>query len=103
MPSGRRTPPRRRSSATSIRPTSPSISSINLLKPYQGPDGYLQTATRIRDTMSFSYLRGQAALVDYLDAQRDYRAIEVAYINLVAAYMTAASQLNLAVGREVLR
>ncbi len=79
------------------------VSSINLLKPYQGPDGYLQTATRIRDTMSFSYLRGQAALVDYLDAQRDYRAIQVAYINLVAAYLTAASQLNLAVGREVLR
>jgi cobalt-zinc-cadmium efflux system outer membrane protein len=78
------------------------VSSINLLKPYQGPNGYLQTATRIRDTMSFSYLRGQAALVDYLDAQRDYRAIEVAYINLVAAYLTAAGQLNLAVGREVL-
>jgi cobalt-zinc-cadmium efflux system outer membrane protein len=51
--------------------------------------------------MSFSYQRGAASLVDYLDAQRDYRATEVAYINLVAAYMTAAGQLNLAVGREV--
>lgn len=79
------------------------ISSANLLKPYQGPDGYLATATRVRDTMSFSYQRGAAALVDYLDAQRDYRATEVAYINLVAAYMTAASQLNLAVGREVVQ
>ena len=79
------------------------VSSANLLKPYQGADGYLQTATRIRDTMSFSYLRGQAALVDYLDAQRDYRATEVAYINLIAAYMTAAGQLNLAVGREVVQ
>jgi cobalt-zinc-cadmium efflux system outer membrane protein len=79
------------------------ISSASLLKPYQGADGYLQTATRVRDTMSFSYLRGQASLVDYLDAQRDYRATEVAYINLVAAYMTAAGQLNLAVGREVVQ
>jgi cobalt-zinc-cadmium efflux system outer membrane protein len=79
------------------------INSANLLKPYQGPDGFLQTATRVRDTMSFSYQRGAASLLDYLDAQRDYRATEVAYINLVAAYMTAASQLNLAVGREVLR
>jgi cobalt-zinc-cadmium efflux system outer membrane protein len=79
------------------------ISSASLLKPYQGADGFLQTATRVRDTMSFSYLRGQASLVDYLDAQRDYRATEVAYINLVAAYMTAAGQLNLAVGREVLQ
>src|ERR1039458_699335 len=77
------------------------ISSASLLKPYQGADGYLATATRVRDTMSFSYQRGAASLVDYLDAQRDYRATEVAYINLVAAYMTAAGQLNLAVGREV--
>jgi cobalt-zinc-cadmium efflux system outer membrane protein len=79
------------------------ISSANLLKPYQGADGYLATATRVRDTMSFSYQRGAASLVDYLDAQRDYRATEVAYINLVAAYMTAAGQLNLAVGREVVQ
>ncbi len=53
--------------------------------------------------MSFSYLRGQASLLDYLDAQRDYRATAVAYINLVASYLTAAGQLNLAVGREVLQ
>ena len=79
------------------------ISSTSLLKPYQGADGYLATATRVRETMSFSYLRGQASLVDYLDAQRDYRATVVAYINLVAAYMTAAGQLNLAVGREVVQ
>ena len=52
---------------------------------------------------SFLYQRGAASLVDYLDAQRDYRATEVAYINLVAAYMTAAGQLNLAVGREVVQ
>jgi cobalt-zinc-cadmium efflux system outer membrane protein len=79
------------------------ISSVNLLKPYLGPDGYLETATRVRDTMSFSYLRGQASLLDYLDAQHDYRTTVVAYINLVGSYMTAASQLNLAVGREVLQ
>jgi outer membrane protein, heavy metal efflux system len=77
------------------------LSSASLLKPYQGADGYLATATRVRDTMSFSYQRGAASLVDYLDAQRDYRTTVVAYINLVAAYMTAAGQLNLAVGREV--
>ena len=79
------------------------ISSLNLLKPYQGADGYLATATRVRDTMSFSYLRGAASLVDYLDAQRDYRTTVVAYINLTAAYLTAAGQLNLAVGREVVQ
>lgn len=76
-------------------------SALSLLKPYK--DTYLPTAISVRDTMSFSYQRGQAALVDFLDAQRDYRATEVAYINLVAAYLNAAAQLNLAVGREVIQ
>jgi outer membrane protein, heavy metal efflux system len=78
------------------------LSSVSLLRPYTAKDGYLETALRIRDTISFSYQRGQAALVDYLDAQRDYRATQVAYINLVGAYLTAAGQLNLAVGKEAI-
>jgi cobalt-zinc-cadmium efflux system outer membrane protein len=41
--------------------------------------------------------------VDFLDAQRDYRAIQVAYLNLIGSYLTAASQLNLAVGREAIQ
>jgi len=78
------------------------VSSVSLLRPYTAADGYLETAKRIRDTVSFAYQRGHAALVDYLDAQRDYRATEVAYINLVGAYLTSAGQLNLAVGREAI-
>lgn len=78
------------------------MSLVAQLRPYTAPDGYLATAQRIRETMSFSYQRGQAALVDYLDAQRDYRATGVAYINLVGAYLTAAGQLNMAVGREAI-
>ncbi len=78
------------------------LSTVSLLRPYGGADGYLETASRIRDTMSFSYQRGQAALVDYLDAQRDFRATQVAYINLVGAYLAAAGQLNMAVGREAI-
>lgn len=76
-------------------------STIELLKPYR--DKYLKIAKDVRDTMEFSYQRGQAALLDYLDAQRDYRATYVAYLNLVGSYLTAASQLNLAVGREVIQ
>jgi cobalt-zinc-cadmium efflux system outer membrane protein len=79
------------------------VSSVNLLRPFTASDGYRETAKRIRDTMSFSYQRGQAALVDYLDAQHDYRATEVAYLNLVGAYLTAVAQLNQAVGREVIQ
>ncbi|MGO4882234.1 MAG: TolC family protein [Bryobacteraceae bacterium] len=77
------------------------VSSVNLLLPYKGADGYLDTALRVRDSMSFAYQHGQAALLDYLDAQRDYRATQVAYINLVGSYLSAASQLNEAVGKEV--
>jgi outer membrane protein, heavy metal efflux system len=79
------------------------VSSVNLLRPYKGTDGYLETALRVRDAISFAYQRGQSALLDYLDAQRDYRATQVAYINLVASYLNAASQLNTAVGREVIQ
>jgi len=75
-------------------------SSIVLLQPYK--ERYLQQATRIRDTIEFSYEHGGASLLDYLNAQADYRSVEVNYLNLIAAYLTAAGQLNLAVGREVL-
>jgi len=77
------------------------LNNIVLLRPYK--TSYLATAARVRDTIAFSYQHGQAALVDYLDAQRDYRAVEVSYLNLVGSYLNAASQLNLAVGREVIQ
>src|SRR5581483_5191416 len=66
---------------------------MNQLKSYKGADGYLETASRIRETISFSFQHGQAALVDYLDAQRDYRATQVAYLNLIGSYLIAAGQL----------
>ncbi|MGA2131438.1 MAG: TolC family protein [Bryobacteraceae bacterium] len=76
-------------------------STVTLLRPYKSK--YLETAARVRDTIAFSYQHGQAALVDFLDAQRDYRAVQVTYLNLVGSYLTAAGQLNLAVGREVIQ
>jgi cobalt-zinc-cadmium efflux system outer membrane protein len=57
----------------------------------------------VRETISFSYQRGGASLLDFLQAQQEYRTTELGYLNLVGAYMTAASQLNLAVGREVVQ
>ena len=56
----------------------------------------------MRETVSFAYQRGGASLLDFLNAQQDYRSIQVNYLNLVGAYLTAASQLNLAVGREAI-
>jgi outer membrane protein, heavy metal efflux system len=76
-------------------------SSVILLQPYK--DQYLAEALSVRDTISFSYQHGAASLLDFLNAQADYRAVQVNYLNLVAAYMNAASQLNLAVGREVIQ
>ena len=76
-------------------------STVILLKPYK--DQYLDEATRIRETISFSYQHGAASLLDFLNAQADYRAVQVNYLNLVATYLNATAQLNLAVGREVIQ
>jgi len=76
-------------------------STVILLKPYK--EQYLEEASSVRDTIAFSYQHGAASLLDFLNAQADYRAVQVNYLNLVASYLTAASQLNLAVGREVIQ
>jgi outer membrane protein, heavy metal efflux system len=75
-------------------------SNVTLLKPYKAK--YLQLAVHVRDTVFFSYQHGGASLLDFLNAQSDYRAVELNYVNLIAAYLTAAAQLNEAVGREVI-
>jgi cobalt-zinc-cadmium efflux system outer membrane protein len=75
-------------------------SDITLLKPYR--DKYRDQATRVRDTVTYSYQHGGASLMDFLNAQSDYRAVQLAYLQLVGSYLTAAAQLNLAVGREVI-
>ncbi len=75
-------------------------SSVLLLQPYK--DRYLQQASRVRDTIAFSYEHGAASLLDFLNAQADYRSVQSNYLNLVGSYLDAANQLNLAVGREVI-
>ena len=76
-------------------------SSVILLQPYR--QRYLQQAVRVRDTVAFAYQHGGASLLDFLSAQSEYRTVQLSYINLVGSYLTAASQLNLAVGREVMQ
>jgi cobalt-zinc-cadmium efflux system outer membrane protein len=75
-------------------------STVILLQPYK--ERYLQQAERVRDTITFSYEHGAASLLDLLNAQADYRSVQLNYLNLVASYLNAANQLNLAVGREVI-
>jgi cobalt-zinc-cadmium efflux system outer membrane protein len=76
-------------------------SDITLLKPYK--EKYRDQATRVRDTVTYSYQHGGASLMDFLNAQSDYRAVQQAYLQLIGSYLTAAAQLNLAVGREVIQ
>jgi cobalt-zinc-cadmium efflux system outer membrane protein len=76
-------------------------SNLALLRPYRSR--YLQQAIRVRETISFSYQHGGASLLEFLQAQQDYRSIQLSFLNLVASYLNAANQLNLAVAREVIQ
>lgn len=75
-------------------------SNIELLKPYKAK--YNDQALRVRDTVTFAYEHGGASLMDFLNAQSDYRQVQLAYAQLLGAYLTASGQLNLAVGRDVI-
>ena len=76
-------------------------SNVILLRPYK--QKYLAQAVRVRDTILFSYQHGGASLLDFLNAESDYRSVELNYVNLVGSYLTAAAQLNQAVGKEVVQ
>jgi cobalt-zinc-cadmium efflux system outer membrane protein len=76
-------------------------SNLTLLRPYK--QKYLAQAVRVRDTILFSYQHGGASLLDFINAENDYRAVELSYVNLVGSYLTSAAQLNQAVGREVIQ
>jgi cobalt-zinc-cadmium efflux system outer membrane protein len=60
--------------------------------------GYLDAAKQSRDISEYAYKRGAASLLDYLDAERSYRATELSYRQSLAAYLTAVEQLREAVG-----
>ncbi len=60
--------------------------------------GYLKQAQDSRDISEYAYKRGAASLLDFLDAERSYRSIQLAYRQALASYMTALEQLKEAVG-----
>jgi cobalt-zinc-cadmium efflux system outer membrane protein len=76
------------------------VQAVNLLKPYKGK--YLELAADTRNKVAFSYEHGAASLLDYLDAEKAYRDTRLSYLNLVGAYLTAAAQMDQAVGREAI-
>jgi cobalt-zinc-cadmium efflux system outer membrane protein len=63
---------------------------------YQG--GYVDEARESRDISEYAYRKGAASLLDYLDAERTYRANQLAYRQALANYMLALEQVRQAVG-----
>ena len=64
--------------------------------------GYLDAAVKDRDIEQFAYQHGGASLLDWLNAERNYRATELAYRQALASYLTALEQLREAVGTRTL-
>jgi cobalt-zinc-cadmium efflux system outer membrane protein len=60
--------------------------------------GYLDISQKDRDIAEYAYKRGAASLFDFLDAERSYRATQLAYRQALASYLTAVEQLREAVG-----
>jgi cobalt-zinc-cadmium efflux system outer membrane protein len=64
--------------------------------------GYLQQAKDSRDISEYAYHRGAASLLDFLDAERSYRATQLAYRQSLANYLITFEQLKEAVGSRTL-
>jgi cobalt-zinc-cadmium efflux system outer membrane protein len=64
--------------------------------------GYLDAAQQDRDISEYAYRRGGASLLDFLDAERSYRATQLAYREALASYLLALEQLREAVGTRIL-
>jgi cobalt-zinc-cadmium efflux system outer membrane protein len=60
--------------------------------------GYLDQTTESRDISEFAYQHGAASLLDFLDAERSYRANQLAYRQALAAYMVSLEQVREAAG-----
>lgn len=64
--------------------------------------GYLKQAQDSRDISEYAYKRGAASLLDFLDAARSFRSVQLAYRQALASYMTSLEQLKQAVGTRSL-
>jgi cobalt-zinc-cadmium efflux system outer membrane protein len=63
---------------------------------------YLDVATRSRDISEYAYRHGGTSLLNFLDAERNYRATQLAYRQALASYLLALEQLRQAVGTRAL-
>jgi cobalt-zinc-cadmium efflux system outer membrane protein len=77
------------------------IQALNLLKPYKAK--YLPLAEDTRNRVEVAFRNGGASLLDFLDAEKAFRDTRLAYLNLIGSYLSAAAQMNMAAGREILQ
>jgi cobalt-zinc-cadmium efflux system outer membrane protein len=64
--------------------------------------GYLGMAKQDLDINEYSYEHGAASLLDFLEAERTYRATELAYRQALASWFQAVEQVKEAVGTRSL-
>ncbi len=86
---------------TDVRDAYQSVQSNDqVIQLYQS--GYLDEAKQDLEISEYAYRRGAASLLDFLDAERSYRATELGYRQALASYLTALEQLREAVGTRSL-
>jgi cobalt-zinc-cadmium efflux system outer membrane protein len=67
---------------------------------YRG--GYLDDSQQSRDITEYAYKHGAASMLDFLDAERTFRATQLGYRQSLASYLQALEQLREAVGTRSL-
>ena len=65
--------------------------------------GYLEVAQKSLAISEFAYRRGAASLLDFLDAERSYRATQIAFRQAIATRLMALEQVRQAVGTRSLQ
>jgi cobalt-zinc-cadmium efflux system outer membrane protein len=75
------------------------VSARERLRLYE--DTYLGYAKESLDIEDFSFHKGGASILDFLDAERTYRATQLAYRQQLASYLDALAQLQTAAGIDV--
>jgi len=64
--------------------------------------GYLDDAQQSLDITEYAYKHGAASLLDFLDAERTFRATQLGYRQALATYLQSLEQLREAVGTRSL-
>ena len=75
-------------------------SNERLVKIYES--GTVDAATRSLEISDYAYHHGAIPLLDFLNVERNYRAVELAWRQAVAAYLAALEQLRQATGTRSL-